>query len=312
MQSELAIVDVLRAFGGTARWSQLKGKVSRRRLARAVADGEVLGDHGTYSLPPTDYATRLARRLNGARSHRSAAEHWGFALPPCGDDDAEQHDIAVAPNAVRSNVPDDIKLRYLDLAEDDVTDGVLSPVATTAFCLRDLSLREALSVGDSALASGKVTLAQIEQRVARFRGPRRVLASQRLTLLNANSANAFESSCRALLIGAGIDGFESQVEIRHRGKWIGRVDFAHRLLRIVIECDGFETHGTLDAMTQDCIRHTRLVAAGWRPLRFTRYQGMKRPDWVLEQVRETLACTNQGSTERLTRRCACNQPRQPA
>jgi hypothetical protein len=300
MQSELAIVDVLRAFGGTARWSQLKGKVSRRRLARAIADGEVLGDYGTYSLPPTDYATRLARRLRGARSHRSAAEHWGFALPPCGDDDAQRHDIAVAPNAVRSNVPDDIKLRYLELAEDDVTDGILSPVATTAFCLRDLSLREALSVGDSALASGKVTVAQIEQRVARFRGPRRVLAMQRLTLLNANSANAFESSCCALLIGAGIDGFEPQVEIRHRGKWIGRVDFAHRLLRIVIECDGFDTHGTLDAMTKDCIRHTRLVAAGWRPLRFTWYQVMRRPDWVLEQVRDTIACTNQGSSELFT------------
>ncbi|MDX6326837.1 MAG: hypothetical protein QOK15_3191, partial [Nocardioidaceae bacterium] len=228
--------------------------------------------------------------------------HWKSALPPLGDGDTERHDIAVAPNAVRSNVPDNIKLRYLDLAEDDVTDGVLSPVATTAFCLRDLSLRETLSVGDSALASGKVTVAQIEQRVARFRGPRRVLASRRLTMLNADSANAFESSCRALLIEAGIDGFEPQVEIRHRGKLIGKVDFAHRLLRIVIECDGFETHGTLEAMTNDCIRHTGLVAAGWRPLRFTWYQVTKRPDWVLEQVRDTLACTNQGSTEPLTRR----------
>jgi very-short-patch-repair endonuclease len=302
MRAELAIVDILRAFGGTARWSQLKGKVSRRSLARAVENGEVLGDLGTYSLPPTDYATRLARRLRGARSHRSAAEHWGFALPPRGEAEAELHDIAVAPNAVRSNVPDDIKLRYLDLAEDDITDGVLSPVATAAFCLRDLSLREALSVGDSALASGKVTVAQIEQRVARFRGPRRVRAMRRLTMLNANSANAFESSCRALLIEAGIDGFEPQVNIRHRGKWIGRVDFAHRLLRIVIECDGFETHGTLDAMTEDCIRHTRLVAAGWRPLRFTWYQVMHRPDWVPEQVRDTVACTNQGSTGLLTRR----------
>jgi hypothetical protein len=173
MQSELAIVDVLRAFGGTARWSQLKGKVSRRRLARAVADGEVLGDHGTYSLPPTDYATRLARRLNGARSHRSAAEHWGFALPPCGDDDAEQHDIAVAPNAVRSNVPDDIKLRYLDLAEDDVTDGVLSPVATTAFCLRDLSLRDAVrrgfgaGVGEGHPRANRATGCQVPRSTAR-------------------------------------------------------------------------------------------------------------------------------------------------
>lgn len=298
----MPILDVLRAFGGTARWSQLKGKVSRRRLNRAVEDGEALCDLGTYSLPPIDYATRMARRLRGARSHRSAAEHWGFALPPLGDGETKRHDIVVSPNAVRSNVPDDIKLRYLDLAEDDVVDGVLSPIATAAFCLRDLSLREALSVGDSALASGQVPIAQLEERVARFRGPRRVLARRRLTMLNANAANAFESSCRALLIEAGIHGFEPQVEIRHRGKWIGRVDLAHRLLRIVIECDGFEHHGSLDAMTRDCIRHTRLVASGWRTLRFTWYQVMHRPDWVLEQVRDTLACTNQGSTKLLTSR----------
>jgi very-short-patch-repair endonuclease len=298
VQTQLPIVDVLRAFGGTARWTELKGKVSRRRLKQAVDDGSVLSDLGTYSLPPTDYATRMARRLRGTRSHRSAAEHWGFALPPLRDDETARHDIAVRPSSVRSNVPSDIRLRYVDLAEDDIVDGVLTATATTAFCLRDLSLREALSVGDSALASGKVTDSQLTDRVARFRGPRRVLASLRLRMLNAKSANAFESSCRAILIEAGVPGFESQVNIRHRGRWIGRVDLAHRGWRIVLECEGFETHGTLDAMTRDCIRLTCLVAAGWRPLRFTWYQVMFQPEWVLMRVDETIesARINQGST----------------
>lgn len=238
MHAQLQIVDVLRAHGGTARWSQLKGKVSRRRLKRAVDDGSVVSDLGTYSLPRIDYAARMARRLRGTRSHRSAAEHWGFALPPHRDEEATRHDIAVAPNAVRSNVPSDIKLRYLDLGEDDIVDGVLTATATAAFCLRDLSLREALSVGDSALASGRVSATQLEQRVARFRGPRRALALQRLTMLNAKSANAFESSCRAILIEAGIGGFEAQVDIRHRGLWIGRVDLAHRTIESVCTNQG--------------------------------------------------------------------------
>jgi very-short-patch-repair endonuclease len=297
MQGELPIVDVIQAFGGAARWSQLKGKVSRRRLTQMVKAGAVLCEHGTYSVPPTGYATRLARRLGEIRSHRSAAEHWGLALPPLRDHCVERHDIAVAPNAVRSNVPTDIRLRYLDLADDDVADGVLSLLATVAFCIRDLSLREALSVGDSALASGRATTAQIEQRVGRFRAPRRVIAWQRLGMLNASSANAFESSCRALLIEAGIEGFEPQVHILHKGRWIGRSDLVHRQLRIIIECDGLEHHSTLDAMTRDCIRHTRLTAAGWRTLRFTWYQVMHRPDWVLEQVRDTIASTYQGPTE---------------
>jgi very-short-patch-repair endonuclease len=111
-------------------------------------------------------------------------------------------------------------------------------------------------------------------------------------MLNPSAANAFESSCRALLIEAGIDGFEPQVDIRHRGSWIARVDLADRRLRIVIECDGFETHGTLGAITADRIRHTRLTAAGWRTLRFTWYQVMHRPDWVLEQVRGTIGAAS--------------------
>ena len=92
------------------------------------------------------------------------------------------------------------------------------------------------------------------------------------------------------------------MRIRYRGRFVGIVDLAHRRLRIVIECDGFETHGTLDAMTQDCIRHTRLVAAGWRPLRFTWYQVMHRPDWVLTQVRDTIAAA--GRTPATTKRGA--------
>ncbi|MGZ4486242.1 MAG: endonuclease domain-containing protein [Nocardioidaceae bacterium] len=111
----------------------------------------------------------------------------------------------------------------------------------------------------------------------------------RVGMLDARAANAFESCCRAILLGAGITGFQPQLTIRHKRQWVGRVDLAHRRLRIVIECDGFATHGTLDAMRADCIRHTRLVAAGWRPLRFTWDQVMFEPAWVLELVEDTIA-----------------------
>lgn len=287
MQAQLEIVDVLRAHGGAARWSQLDGRVSRRAVQRAVTDGDVVVDRGTYSLPEADQATRLARRLKGIRSHRSAAQHWHLALAPCGDD--SQHHIAISPKSVRANVPSNVTLHYLELQPGDVDSDVLTPLATTAYCLRDLSIREALSVGDSALRSGQVELRVLRARVAQLRNRGAARARSRLDLLDARAANAFESCCRALLIEAGITGFEPQVTIRHNGSWIGRADLAHQQLRIVIECDGFEQHGTLDAMTRDCIRHTRLAAAGWRTLRFTWYQVMHRPDWVLEQIRDTIA-----------------------
>jgi very-short-patch-repair endonuclease len=209
--------------------------------------------------------------------------HWQLALPP--HVGIRRHDIAIPPKATRANVPDDIRLRYIELRPEDVDGDVLTPLATVVYCLRDLSARDALSVGDSALRAGLVELGALRRRVHQLRNRGAARARARLDGLDARAANAFESSCRAILIEAGITGFEPQVTIRHDGAWIGRVDLAHRQLRIVIECDGFETHGTLDAMTHDCVRHTRLAAAGWRSLRFTWYQVMHRPDWVLEQIR---------------------------
>jgi very-short-patch-repair endonuclease len=286
MRAQLPVADVLRAYGGAARWSQLNGRINRRALQHAVAAGEVVVDGGTYYLPETDYATWIARRLRGTRSHRSAAKHWKLALPPGPDN---LHDIAIPPNAKRDNVPADVALHYLELLEADIDDYVLTPLATTAYCLRDLSTREALSVGDSALRSRQVELPALRRRVEQLRNRGAARARRRLELLDGRSANAFESCCRALLIEAGITGFEPQVTIRHNGFWIGRVDLAHRRLRIVIECDGFETHGTLEAMTRDCTRHTRLISSGWRTLRFTWHQVMFQPDYVIAQIRDTIA-----------------------
>jgi very-short-patch-repair endonuclease len=286
------VIVALRAHGGAARWSQLTGKVSRRALQRAVRDGDVDQQAGVYSMAPSERARVLARAMRGTRCHRTAAIHWKFAVPPVAWDEKERHDIAIPAKAQRKRVPTDVRLHYLTFDQTDVTDEVLTSVATAAFCLRDQSLREALSIGDSALASGQVTFAQLADRVAKFRGPRRSIALARLAMLNPAAANAFESSCRALLLEAGIHGFEPQVDIGQKENWIARVDLAHRRLRIVIECDGFEHHGTLDAMTSDCIRHTRLTAAGWRTLRFTWYQVMYRADWVLRQVRDTIAAAS--------------------
>ena len=121
-------------------------------------------------------------------------------------------------------------------------------------------------------------------------------------MLDARSANAFESCTRAILIEAGVTGFVPQVSISHNGVWIGRVDLAHLALRIIIECDGFETHGTLAGMTADATRHTWLVSAGWRPLRFTWHQVMFQPDWVLDRVLSTVSlaggCSIRGPSRR--------------
>lgn len=279
------VVDALRALGGTARWKQLRGHVGWRALKEARNSDEVVCVQGSWRLTTTDRPVALAHELRGVRSHRAAALHHGFALPPSDD---KRYQLTLRSNAHHKKLPDDVHVRYRRLPAHDVDGDVTTPLRTVIDCLRDESLAVALSVGDSALRSGTVVWAVLAAAVAALTGPGSRLAKARLTMLDARAANAFESSMRAILIEAGIEGFEPQVSIRHRRQWIGRVDLAHRLLRIVIECDGFETHGGRQAFVKDLVRFTCLVSAGWRPLRFTWEQVMFEPEWVLERVRDTI------------------------
>jgi very-short-patch-repair endonuclease len=277
-------VVALLALGGAARAGQLRRAVPRRRLAAAVADGRVSREGKAYRLVRTDDALVAARALHGVRSHRSAAQHHGFALPP----GPETHDVLVPPGSKRARVSSSVRLHWGPITEAEQVAGVTSPLRTVVLCLRDLPLRDALSVGDSALRCGAVQHAALGAAVVALRGPGSAVARQRFDHLDARAENAFESCMRAILLEAGITGFEPQVSIRHRTGWIGRVDLADRARRIVIECDGFEFHSDRAAFTKDARRFTLLVAAGWRPLRVTWPQVMYDPEWALARVQDVL------------------------
>jgi very-short-patch-repair endonuclease len=280
-------VDALRALGGTARWKQLRGRVGWRAIKRARAAGTVEVRGSFYCLTGTDEHRVLAGTLRGVRSHETAAEHWGFALPPA---DGRTH-LIVPANAARKDVPDTVKLRYRTLPAHDIDGDVTTPLRTVLDCLRDGSLRVALSVGDSALRSGKVDWRELDSAVQDLRGRGARIARERVEMLDARAENAFESCARAILLGAGITGFEPQQVIRHAGAWVGRVDLAHRRLKIVVECDGFEFHSDRKAFNKDLIRFTMLVAGGWRPLRFTWAKVMYDEEWVLARVLDVLGQT---------------------
>lgn len=280
-------VVALLALGGAARAGQLRRVVRRRSLAAAVSDGRVSREGKAYRLVQTDDSLVAARALHGVRSHRSAAQHHGFALPP----GPETHDVLVPPGSKRARVPGSVRLHWGPTTEAEREAGVTSPLHTVVMCLRDLPLRDALSVGDSALRSGTVEHVALGDAVQVLRGPGSAIARRRFALLDARAENAFESSARAILLAAGIVGFQPQVSIRHGITWIGRVDLADRARRIVVECDGFEFHRDRAAFTKDLRRFTLLVAAGWRPLRFTWPQVMYDPAWVLARVQDVLDLT---------------------
>jgi very-short-patch-repair endonuclease len=68
-----------------------------------------------------------------------------------------------------------------------------------------------------------------------------------------------------------------------------KVDFAYPELRLAIEVDGYESHGTPRAMTADHERQRRLVAAGWTVIRFTWQDVVRRPSRVAADLRDVWA-----------------------
>ncbi|MDX6250808.1 MAG: hypothetical protein QOF10_4168 [Kribbellaceae bacterium] len=50
--------------------------------------------------------------------------------------------------------------------------------------------------------------------------------------------------------------------------------------RIGLEAEGFEHHGTRQALIKDCRRHVNLSIRGWTVLRFSWEDIMYDPDWV--------------------------------
>lgn len=275
------VTDVLRAYGGSLRWRVLRRLVSRSAVTRALAEGSVVRDRGVYALPDAPEARRLAQQYGGAASHTSAARHWGLALPT----DGPQH-VTIRRRAKRTRPG--VSLHYRELRPDEVRHGVTTPLRTVLDCARDLPLRVALAVGDSALRQGLVSAEDLARSAHQLRGPGSRRARQVVAWLDARAANAFESAMRAILLEGGLLGFVPQVVVWHGGRFLGRVDLAHLAHRVIVECDSFRWHGDRAALARDARRYVEFVAHGWRVLRFAWEHVIHDAAWVLDVVTATL------------------------
>lgn len=70
--------------------------------------------------------------------------------------------------------------------------------------------------------------------------------------------------------------------------WV-KVDFLWRAERLVVETDGWTTHGTRRAFEDDRLRDQRLRLAGFDPVRITRRQVVEEPGRIAELLRRLLA-----------------------
>lgn len=180
-----------------------------------------------------------------------------------------------------------IRVRRADLTRAEVgrVGGFRAtrPARTIADVARSLPLVEATVVADAALHAGLVSASEVAAWAAGHRGAPGVARLRRvLEAADGQAESPMETRLRLLIVLAGLPRPESQVPIRDRwGRVVGRPDLLYRRERLAIEYDGGVHRDTLVA---DNRRQNRLVALGYRLLRFTAGDVLEHRDAVVAQV----------------------------
>lgn len=280
----LLLIARMAELGGVARYADL-ASLGQREVTAACRDGVIVRNGwGQYIDPGLEGHRRGALLLGGVLSHLSAAAQHGWPLKKM---PVRPH-VTVRPNRHASaSLCKSLRVYYRSLPPEAIVDGVTEPLRTVVDCARDLAFDEALTVADSALRVGAVGPAELRAMGDSLTGRGAVQARAVLAAADGRAANPLESVLRALCLQ--VDGLlvEPQVPFEnatHRAM----VDLADIGLGIVVEGEGFETHGSRAGFDKDCRRYTELVCAGQLVVRCTYTQVMYEPDWVRARLTEAV------------------------
>jgi hypothetical protein len=212
--------------------------------------------------------------FRAAASHRSAAALWGLAGGrrsvteiTCPRWRRAQHDGFVV-HEIKGVGP-------MDLTEVDgvpVTAPDLTLLHLGAVCHESI-VELAL---DAAERRGLVTNTSLQHTLDRLGKRGRNGAGVLRRLLDARGPRRAtpESEMETLLFQAmrraGLPEPVPQHEVRLGGVFVARVDAAYPELRVAIEYDSSEHHGSRVALIRDSARRNRLFAAGWVPITATK------------------------------------------
>jgi hypothetical protein len=148
----------------------------------------------------------------------------------------------------------------------------------------------AVATLDSMCRLGVVTPAELEVAAIRLApGPGRQRAIAAAQLVDPRAESVFESINRVDLALSTLPTPIPQLNIYDRDAcWIARVDFGWRELRVVLECDGFEFHGSREAFERDRRRWTALTRAGWKVVVVTWRATMDDPGYLVNVMSDLL------------------------
>ena len=239
-------------------------------------------------------AACLAAGQEAVASHRSAARLWGLIDPS--DDIVE----ITVPYAQRPRLRCVTIHRSTDLLLAQTTVRRRIPVTNPLRTMVDLAavlppdkVEDALDAGLRwpslfSVAAVKATLEQLAERGRSGAGVLRKVLEER-EFGDAVSDSELEKRMSKLLRQAGLPQAVFHFAVRTpAGVFLAEVDFAYPEIKLAIEVDGFDAHGTPRAMAKDFVRQNGLVPYRWHVLRFTWRQVTDQPEVVAAAIRRTL------------------------
>ena len=184
-----------------------------------------------------------------------------------------------------------IRIHHVPLAPDEVTVHRGIPVTTPARTLLDLAavldphaLARAVDRAEALRLASPTSLHALLTRHPRRAGAHeleRLLATHRI----GNALTRSELEDRFLDL---VDAEDLPRPLVNAACGTSELDFTWRAERLVVEVDGYETHGTREAFERDRARDRALQAAGWRVARITWRQLDEEPHRIAKELRALL------------------------
>ncbi|MGH3886335.1 MAG: DUF559 domain-containing protein [Pseudonocardiaceae bacterium] len=256
--------------------------VRRGRLRRVL--------HGVYSVGAPALATRAhAAHLwqpEGVVSHLAAAHLWKMAV----DEPAIVH-LTVPLSCVRTSpVPwlrlfrrDTPRMRRSTVGGLPVTD-VPRTVFDCLALLDDGACAALLDHATATLTSDRALRTRYFEEIGRRGSPR---IARHLGSMVPGAASAPERLLAHGLQSAGLTGFLINEPV------LGYIaDFLDPVRRLILEVDGYSTHGSWVAFQGDRTRQNVLVTHGYTVLRYTAHDVQTRLGSIVDEIAEVVTRTS--------------------
>lgn len=261
------------------RMNTIDSWVRRGRLRRLL--------HGVYCAGAPSLATRAhAANLwqpHGVVSHLAAAHLWRLAV-----EEPELVHLTVPLGCVRKSPAPWLRLFRRDTPRDrrsTVSGLPVTDVPRTVFdCLTlldDTAGGALLDHATATLTSDRALRLRYFEELGRRGSPR---VSWHLASIVPGAASAPERTLAHGLRSAGLTGFLINEPV------LGYIaDFLDPALRLILEVDGYRTHGTRVAFQDDRTRQNVLVRHGYTVLRYTAHDVSARLESILDEVCSVVA-----------------------